>query len=199
MPLWEFKPRGKSGVYVSELFPQIGEVIDDVCVINSMRNDHSDHFQATMGIHTGSVTFKRPSIGSWVSYGLGTENQSLPSFVVLAPQLPYAGTQVWDSDFLPAVHQGTRVVAGDEPVANLKRRSPSLEIEESELSLLDRFNKRHLQARTGDSQLAARIKSYETAFGMQREMPKVLDLTKETDATLKLYGLERGQSTGFAW
>src|SRR5262249_33040849 len=120
-------------------------------------------------------------------------------FVVLAPQLPYAGTQVWDSDFLPAVHQGTRVVAGDEPVANLKRRSPSLEIEESELSLLDRFNRRHLQARTGDSQLAARIKSYETAFGMQREMPKVLDLSKETDATLKLYGLERGQTTGFGW
>src|SRR6266498_1484562 len=83
MPQWEFKPRGKSGVYVSDLFPNIGEVLDDVCVINSMRNDHSDHFQATLGIHTGSVTFKRPSIGSWVSYGLGTENQNLPSFVAL--------------------------------------------------------------------------------------------------------------------
>ena len=86
---------------------------DDICFINSIHGDHNDHFQATLGIHTGSVTFKRPSIGSWVSYGLGTENQNLPSFVVLAPQLPYTGGQVWDSDFLPAVHQGVRVVAGD--------------------------------------------------------------------------------------
>ncbi|MGH9751156.1 MAG: DUF1501 domain-containing protein [Blastocatellia bacterium] len=199
MPLWEFKPRGKSGVYVSDLFPHIGEVIDDICVINSMRNDHSDHFQATLGIHTGSVTFKRPSIGSWVSYGLGTENQNLPSFVALAPLLPYTGAQVWDSDFLPASHQGTRVVAGEEPVPNLNRRSPSSKIQESELSLLERFNRRHLRARGTDSQLEARIKSYETAFGMQQAMPEVLDLSKETDATLALYGLERGQTTGFGW
>ena len=198
-PLWEFKPRGKSGIMISELFPHIGDSIDDICLINSMRGDHNDHFQATMGIHTGSVTFKRPSIGSWVSYGLGTENQNLPSFVVLAPQLPYAGGQVWDSDFLPGVHQGTRVVAGDEPVANLKRRAPSTGIQEAELSLLERFNRRHSQARGNDQQLAARIKTFETAFGMQREMPDVLDLSKETDATLKLYGLERGQTTGFGW
>jgi hypothetical protein len=198
-PLWEFKPRGKSGIMTSDLFQHIGESIDDICLINSMRGDHNDHFQATMGIHTGSVTFKRPSIGSWVSYGLGTENQNLPSFVVLAPQLPYAGGQVWDSDFLPGVYQGTRVVAGDEPVANLKRRAPSAKIQEAELSLLERFNRRHQQARAGDPQLAARIKTYETAFGMQREMPEVLDLSKESDATLNLYGLERGQTTGFGW
>src|SRR5207249_5245643 len=179
LPAWEFKPRGKSGIYTSELFPHIGEVVDEICVVNSMRNDHPDHYQATLGIHTGSVTFKRPSIGSWVSYGLGTENQNLPSFVVLAPQLPYAGGQVWDSDFLPGVYQGTRVVAGDEPVANLKRRAPSAKIQEAELGLLERFNRRHQQARAGDAQLAARIKTYETAFGMQREMPEVLDRSKE--------------------
>lgn len=198
-PMWEFKPRGKSGIMTSELFPHIGDSIDDICVINSMRGDHNDHFQATMGIHSGSVTFKRPSIGSWVSYGLGTENQNLPSFVVLAPQLPYAGGQVWDSDFLPGVHQGTRVVAGDEPVANLKRRAPSAKIQEAELSLLERFNRRHRQTRASDPQLDARIKTFETAFGMQREMPEVLDLSKESDPTLKLYGLERGQTTGFGW
>ena len=198
-PLWEFKQRGESGLWVSELFPHIAGVADELCVVNSMRGDHNDHFQATMGIHTGSVTFKRPSLGSWVSYGLGTENQNLPSFVALAPLLPYAGAQVWDSDFLPAVHQGTRVVAGAEPVANLNRRSASPAMQEAELGLLERFNRRHLRARVEDSQLAARIKSYETAFGMQREMPEVLDLTKETEATLKLYGLERGQTTGFGW
>jgi len=198
-PLWDFKPRGKCGTEVSELFPHVGEMMDDICLIRSMKGDHNDHFQATMGIHTGSVTFKRPSIGSWVSYGMGTENQNLPSFVVLAPQLPYAGSQVWSSDFLPGAHQGTRVSGGDEPVPNLKRRSPSVSIQERELSLLDRFNRRHVQTRENDQNLAARIKSFETAFGMQREMPEVFDLSKETDATLKLYGLERGSTKGFGW
>ena len=198
-PTWEFKPRGKSGTYVSDLFPNIAECVDDLCVINSMRGDHNDHYQATLGIHTGSVTFKRPSVGAWVSYGLGTENQNLPSFVVLAPQLPYAGGQVWDSDFLPAVHQGVRVVAGEEPVPNLNRRSASPEIQKAELGLLERFNRRHLIQHAEDSQLAARIKSYETAFGMQQQMPEVLDLSKETDTTLGLYGLERGKTTGFGW
>lgn len=198
-PLWDFKPRGKCGTEVSELFPHVGEMMDDICLIRSMKGDHNDHFQATMGIHTGSVTFKRPSIGSWVSYGMGTENQNLPSFVVLAPQLPYAGSQVWSSDFLPGAHQGTRVSGGDEPVPNLKRRSPSENIQERELSLLDRFNRRHVQTRENDQNLAARIKSFETAFGMQREMPEVFDLSKETDATLKLYGLERGSTKGFGW
>jgi hypothetical protein len=142
---------------------------------------------------------KRPSIGSWISYGLGTENQNLPSFVVLAPYLPYAGTQSWDADFLPAVHQGTRVLPGEEPVRDLKRRSATLEIQEAELDLLARFNRKHQQVRSEDSRLAARIRSFETAFGMQNTMPDVLDLSKETDATLRLYGLQRGSSKGFAW
>src|SRR5438874_6944610 len=111
-PLWDFKPGGKCGTMVSDLFPNVREVMDDVCLIRSMKGDHNDHFQATLGIHTGSVTFARPSIGSWVSYGLGTLNQNLPSFVVLAPQLPYAGSQVWSADFLPGCHQGSGVMAG---------------------------------------------------------------------------------------
>jgi len=198
-PRWEFKPNSRCGTEVSDLFPHLRECMDDICLIRSMRGDHNDHFQATMGMHTGSVTVKRPSIGSWVSYGLGTVNQNLPSFVALAPQLPYAGSQVWSSDFLPGCHSGTRVVAGEEPVPDLNRRSPSAKIQERELSLLDRFNRRHLQPRATDPTLAARIKSFETAFGMQREMPEVLDLSQETEATLKLYGLERGSTKGFAW
>src|SRR5207248_2410910 len=192
-------PGGKCGTEVSDLFPSVRECMDDICLIRSMKGDHNDHFQATLGIHTGSVTFARPSIGSWVSYGLGTENQNLPSFVVLAPQLPYAGSQVWSSDFLPGCHQGTRVQAGAEPIPDLVRRSPSAKIQELELSLLDRFNRKHQQQRGSDPALAARIKSFETAFGMQKEMPEVLDLSKESDATLKLYGLERGSTKGFAW
>jgi hypothetical protein len=198
-PLWEFHPRGQCGTEVSNLFPHIGSMMDDICLVRSMKGDHRDHFQATLGIHTGSVSFTRPSIGSWVSYGLGTMNQNLPSFVVLAPHLPYAGSQVWSSDFLPGVHQGTHVLAGDEPIPDLMRRSPSARMQELELGLLDRFNRLHQQARPADATLAARIKTYETAFGMQREMPEVLDFSKETDATLQLYGLERGRTTGFGW
>jgi hypothetical protein len=198
-PQFKFRKYGQSGIEVSELFPHMSQCVDDLCVIRSLKVEHFEHFQATTGIHTGSWTVKRPSIGSWISYGLGTENQNLPSFVVLAPYLPYAGTQSWDADFLPAVHQGTRVQPGEEPVRDLKRRSPTLEIQEAELDLLARFNRKHQQARSEDSRLAARIRSFETAFGMQNSMPEVLDFSKETDATLQLYGLERGSKKGFAW
>ena len=198
-PQFKFQKYGQSGIEVSELFPHMAKCVDDLCVIRSLKAEHFEHFQATTGIHTGSWTVKRPSIGSWISYGLGTENQNLPSFVVLAPYLPYAGTQSWDADFLPAVHQGTRVLPGEEPVRDLKRRSATLEIQEAELDLLARFNRKHQQARSEDSRLAARIRSFETAFGMQNSMPDVLDFSKETDATLQLYGLERGSPKGFAW
>jgi hypothetical protein len=196
---WDFKPRGKSGIEVTDLFPHLSEMVDDICVIRSMIGDHNDHFQAAMGIHTGSVTVKRPSLGSWVSYGLGTENRNLPSFVVIAPYLPYAGSQIWSSDFLPGAHAGTRIVGGPEPIADLKPRAPSPHFQELELGLLERFNRRHSSQRPGDPALAARIKSFEVAFGMQSEMPEVFDLSRESDATLKLYGLERGSAEGFAW
>src|SRR5882762_7581494 len=198
-PNWDFATHGKSGIEVSELFPHVAECVDDLCVIRSMRGDHGNHFEATLGIHTGSVTFARPSIGSWVSYGLGTLNQNLPSFVVIAPALPYSGAQVWSSDFLPGVHSGTLVTPGKDPVPNLARRTATPELQKMELGLLERYNRKHMQSRPGDPKLAARIKSFETAFGMQMEMPQVLDLSKESDATLQLYGLERGSTKGFAW
>jgi hypothetical protein len=196
---WAARPHGQSGIEVTDLFPNIAECVDDLCIVRSMRGDHSDHFQATLGIHTGSVTFKRPSVGSWVTYGMGTENQNLPCYVVLAPEMPYAGSQIWSSDFLPGVYSGTRITSGPEPVPDLNRRAPSPEMQKLELSLLDRFNRRHERQHPGDPMLEARIKSYETAFGMQMTMPQVLDLSRETDATLKLYGMERGATTGFGW
>ncbi|HBY58509.1 MAG TPA: DUF1501 domain-containing protein, partial [Solibacterales bacterium] len=198
-PFWEFRRESECGTEVSDLFPWIRKSMDEICLIRSMRGDHNDHAQATLGVHTGSVTFARPSMGSWVSYGLGTENRNLPSFVVLAPSLPYAGAQVWSSDFLPGAHSGTLVTPGTDPVPNLARRAPTANLQQIELGLLDRFNKKHQIARPGDPRLAARIKSFETAFGMQMEMPEVLDLSKETDATLELYGLERGSTKGYAW
>lgn len=198
-PQWEFQPHGQSGTEVSGLFPHMAECVDDLCVIRSMKSDHTNHYEATLGIHTGSFTFARPSIGAWVSYGLGTMNRNLPSFVVIAPQTPYAGGQVWGSDFLPGSHQGTLVVPGPEPVANIQRRAGTSRLQELELEQMARLNQRHQASRAGDPQLTARIKSFETAFGMQTEMPEVFDLSHETDETLQLYGLERGSTRGFAW
>jgi hypothetical protein len=126
-------------------------------------------------------------------------NQNLPSFVVLAPQLPYAGGQVWTSDFLPGAHQGVRVVGGSEPIPNLNPSSQG-DLQALELGLLQRFNRKHAQGpRASDSALNARIKSFETAYGMQREAPEAFDVSKETDATLALYGLQRGDTKGFGW
>jgi uncharacterized protein (DUF1501 family) len=196
---WGSRRHGRCGTAVSDLFPQMAGIVDDLCVIRSLHTDHNDHFQATMGMHTGSVTVKRPSIGSWVSYGLGTENKNLPSFIALAPVLPYAGAQVWSSDFLPGAHAGTRIVGGAQPVADLARRAPSEKIQSLELGLLARLNQQHQAARPGDPALAARLQSFETAFGMQSEMPAVFDFSQESDATMQLYGLERGQTSGFGW
>ena len=197
-PDWKFAPRGKSGIETSDLFPHLAERMDDIALIRSMHTSHSNHYNATLGMHTGSFAFARPSIGAWASYGLGTVNRNLPSFLVLAPQMPYAGTQVWAADFLPGAHQGTRIVPGAEPVANLRPRVPTAR-QQLELEALKELNEAHRASRADDPNLAARIKSFETAFGMQSEMPEALDLSKETDDTLSLYGLKRGQREGFGW
>ena len=195
---WKYRAYGESGTQVSDLFPHIGSVIDDICVIRSMTNINGDHFGATIGIHTGSATFNRPSIGSWVSYGLGTENSNLPAFMVISKGLPYAGGQVWGSDFLPAVHQGTRVIPGPEPIANM-HRSLRQDLQSTELDILSFFNQQHLKNRETDSQLTARIKAFETAAGMQMAAPDVFDIKKESKATMDLYGLDPNDTSSFAW
>ena len=198
-PRWAFKQYGKSGTWVSDLFPHLGGVIDDVCIINSMHCESDGHDKATLAAHTGSAQFARPSAGSWVSYGLGTTNQNLPSFMVLAPFAPYAGAQTWGSDFLPACHQGTHVMPGKEPLPNLKPRVPAVELQAMELDLLRKINRSHFERRSADLALDARIRSFETAFGMQREAPEAFDLSSESDEVLKLYGVERGATAGFGW
>lgn len=197
-PQWDFSKHGQSGTEVSTLFPHVAGCVDDIALIRSMHTDHSNHYNATLGMHTGSFAFARPSIGAWTSYGLGTENRNLPSFVTIAPAQTYAGTQVYASDFLPGAHQGTLVVPGAEPIANVAPRVGRSQ-QEKELAALAKMNQKHLAGRFDDPQLAARIKTFETAFGMQMAVPDAFDLTKESDATLNLYGLERGRSTGFAW
>ncbi len=197
-PQWEFRKHGKSGTEVSSLFPHVAECVDDIALIRSMHTDHSNHYNATLGMHTGSFAFARPSIGAWVSYGLGTENRNLPSFVTIAPAQTYAGSQVYASDFLPGAHQGTLIVPGNEPIADIVPRTQARQ-QQQELALLEKMNRRHLLGRETESQLVARIKTFETAFGMQSAVPDIFDFTRETEATLRLYGLERGDTRGFAW
>ncbi len=197
-PQWEFRQYGESGMEVSDLFPHVGGCADDIALIRSMHTSHSNHYNATLGMHTGSFAFARPSLGAWVSYGLGSENRNLPSFVTIAPAQTYAGTQVYASDFLPGAHQGTLVMPGAEPIANVRPRIEDAR-QRLELAALQRLNQQHLASRSNDPQLAARIRTFETAFGMQMAVPDLFDLTKETDATHQLYGLQRGNTNGFGW
>jgi len=197
-PQWDFAKHGKSGTEVSAMFPHLAGCVDQLALIRSMHADHSNHYNATLGMHTGSFNQARPSIGAWASYGLGTVNRNLPSFMVIAPQTPYAGTQVWASDFLPGSHQGTLVLPGPEPMRNI-RPMIAMDDQRRELDALAEMNQAHLAARNSDPALAARLRSFETAFGMQTAAPEAFDLAKESDETLKLYGLTRGQTTGFGW
>lgn len=197
-PQWNFRRHGACGTEVSELFPHVAQCVDDIAVIRSMHTSHSNHYNATLGMHTGSFAFSRPSLGAWVSYGLGTQNRNLPGFVVIAPRQTYAGTQVYASDFLPAAHQGTLVVPGAEPVANV-RPQVDMSQQRQELDTLRAFNRLHAQTRQADSALAARMRSFETAFGMQIAVPDAFDFSKETAATLADYALEPGQTAGFGW
>ena len=198
-PQWEFAPHGQCGTEVSTLFPHVGGCVDDIALIRSMHTSHSNHYNATLGMHTGSFAFARPSIGSWVSYGLGTMNRNLPGFVVIAPKQTYAGTQVYANDFLPGAHQGTLVVPGAEPVANVSPRIPA-DRQALELAALRGINETHLASRGGDDPLLeARLRTFETAFGMQMAVPEAFDFKQETDATLASYALERGQTNGFGW
>ena len=159
-PQWRFRPHGQCGTEVSELFPEVARCVDDIALIRSMHTSHSNHYNATLGMHTGSFAFSRPSIGSWMFYGLGTENRNLPGFVVIAPQQTYAGTQVYASDFLPASHQGTLVVPGAEPIANVRPRVAS-DRQQLELAALRRLNQRPLEQRPADAALSSRLRSFE--------------------------------------
>tara|TARA_B100000029_G_scaffold498175_1_gene566651 strand:+ start:620 stop:2032 length:1413 start_codon:yes stop_codon:yes gene_type:complete len=198
-PDWEFQHGGQCGTMVSDLFPHVRRMVDELAVIRSMHTEHANHYESTLGMHCGSWTFARPSLGSWLTYGLGTENADLPGFVVVAPAEPYAGAQAWSSDFLPAIHQGTRIRPGRDPVPNLRRRVADEELQRLELALLGEANREHLRQRAGDRHLEGVIQSFETAYGMQQAAPGLFDLTQESQATLDLYGVQPGDSAGFGW
>lgn len=191
---WKFQRHGESGIEVSELFPEIGSLIDDICVIRSMNGgDQVSHGPALLNINTGSGVFARPSLGAWTLYGLGTENQNLPGFISLSPSLFHGGTQNYGSAFLPASFQGSRIGDGgtnfkDAKLSNLvPGDDPSLQ--RLQLDLLARRNRGHRDRVGDDPRLDARIDAFEMSFRMQAQAPQVLNLGRESEATQKMYGV----------
>jgi hypothetical protein len=164
-----------------------------------MHTDIVEHFQAVLAMHTGSATVPMPSIGAWMSYGLGTFNANLPSYVVLCEHLPYAGSQVWSNSFLPPIHQGVRIVPGTDPIPNLQSGTRSVTLQELERIMLRDVNESHFEARPDDSDLKARIGTYEVARGMMTEAPEIFDISSEPTHARRLYGIESGDSQSFGY
>jgi hypothetical protein len=194
---WKFSKHGECGMDVSELFPHVARQADDLCLIRSMCCDSFFHAQGTMEMMTGSGLFLRPSMGSWLTYGLGTENRNLPGFVVLGDVMGNVdATKVFSSAFLPAEFQGTRLSNLKEPIPNLK--SPLEEAEQrAQLDVMQRLNARHLSRRAETSALNARIESFELAFRMQTVASDAFDLSQETEATQGLYGLNEAKTKDY--
>ena len=186
---WKFSRHGESAIEVSELLPRTAAHIDELCVIRSMVADNINHTGAALQMCTGEQAFSRPSMGSWLTYGLGTENQDLPGFVVVSPAAVFQGAQLWASSFLPSAYQGTLIRDLDSPIANLNDPNDSADRQRMKLDALGRLNEIHKRRRIIDSQLDARIASFELAFRMQRQAPQAFDITRESEATHKLYGI----------
>ena len=199
---WKFQQHGQYGHWVSELFPHLARQADDLCMLHSVHGTNPAHGGALLKLHTGSDSFVRPSIGSWVSYGLGTENQNLPAFISICPTLAHGGINNWGAAFLPAAFQGTPL--GNASVPSDKARvkyieNPWLprEVQQRQLEQLSQRNREHLQRFGADPTLDARIRSFELAFRMQREMPQVEDLSGESAATLRSYGIDQPTTANF--
>lgn len=198
---WKFQQYGQSGTWVSELFPNVAKCVDDLCMINSMHGSNSRHGGALLELHTGSDTFVRPSMGSWVTYGLGTENQDLPGFVTVCPSLSHGGANNWGSAFLPAAYQGTPLgsagIAADQVAIPFIQSQSPRQVQRAELDLLAQMNRERLQEAGPDAGLEGRIESFELAFRMQAAAPELQDISGETEETLKLYGLDNPATKNF--
>lgn len=192
---WKFKQYGQSGLPVSDLFPNVAKHIDDLCILRSVHGTNPAHGGAALKLHTGSDQFVRPSLGSWVTYGLGTENQDLPAFITICPTLAHGGVNNWGSAFLPAYCQGTPI--GNASLAAVKAtvkhvRNSRIDLPEQrrQLDLIAEMNREHLQTTGQDAALEGRLNSFELAYRMQGLMPDIQDLSRETAATMQQYGLD---------
>ena len=188
---FSFQKYGQSGIEVSDIFPKIGGVIDDFCVIRSMHTNVPNHEPSLFMINCGVIQPGRPSMGSWLTYGLGTENRNLPGFVVLCPGTPVVGPPLWESAFLPAVYQGTFLKNSETDPKKLIQfigAGAAPEAQRRQLDLLAKLNQEHLAKRAGDAQLEASLEAMETAFRMQTEAPEAFDIRKEDPKTIAKYG-----------
>lgn len=191
---WKFKRYGECGQHVSELFPHIAEHVDDLCFLKGMHTDGVAHGPATLFLHTGSINLVRPSVGSWVLYGLGTENDNLPGFVTLQPSMGNGGPRNYNNAFLPAIYQGTAVGRAGTPatsaqIRNLRNELVTQQDQLKQFQALREFNAAQLADRPGDQELEAVINSYELAWRMQKSVPDILDLAGEPDHIQRMYGI----------
>ena len=193
-PLRPFRPHGDSGLEISDFLPHIAGHADDLCVIRSMHGDSVNHPQSVYQMNTGSILMGRPSVGSWVAYGMGSENENLPAYVVLPDPAGglKGGPPACGNGFLPASYQGVTMRAGEQPILHLQ---PPAELSAAQqrqaLELTAFLNREHMHTRRADSELSARIKAYELAFRMQASAPELVDLSQETEATLRAYGIDQ--------
>jgi Protein of unknown function (DUF1501) len=200
---WKFTQHGQSGAWVSELFPHVAGCVDDLCIINSMHGSNSRHGGALLELHTGSDTFVRPSMGSWITYGLGSESRDLPGYITICPTLTHGGVNAYNSAFLPAIYQGTPLgnasIPADQATIPFIRNADGTprDLQRIELDLLREMNEQRLELTGPDSALEARINSFELAFRMQATAPQLQDVSDESEATQKLYGLDDPATRNF--
>ena len=198
---WTFRQRGRSGLWISDLFPHVARCADDLCLIRSMHGSNSRHGGALLELHTGSDTFVRPSLGSWVAYGLGTENRNLPGFITLCPTLTHGGVNNWGSAFLPAAYQGTPVgsagVSAEQALIPFIKAETPRPVQRMEIDLVNAMNRERLALTGPDAALEGRINAFELAFRMQNTAPELQDVSGETEATRRLYGLDGPKTKNF--
>ncbi|MEZ6036475.1 MAG: DUF1501 domain-containing protein [Planctomycetota bacterium] len=199
-PKWGFKQYGECGKHVSDLFPHVGRYVDDLAFVHSMYADSPLHGSAMLMMNSGRILSGAPCLGSWVEYGLGTVNQNLPGFVVMLDKTggPISGAKNWHSGFMPAVYQGTVLRPTGEPILDLERPGGMSDREQRRLlDALKEQNEAHFATRRDDSELAARIESYELAYRMQHHAPEAIDIADESEATRRLYGLDDARTEDF--
>lgn len=199
---FQFSQHGKGGIWISELFPELAKHADHMCVIRSMHTEGSAHGEALLRLHTGQANLVRPSVGAWVSYGLGSENESLPAFITISPPRGHGGVQNYGSAFLPAAHQGTAIGSAEIPISEAvvsNLINPRLEraAQRRQLDLIQSLNRRHLSELRVDQQVEGLIANYELAFQMQSVVPDLMDLEAESKATHDLYGIGQESTDNF--
>ena len=199
---WEFKRHGQSGLQVSELFPNLAQHVDDLCLLNGMYSSVPAHPQSFLQLHTGSFQFVRPSMGSWVLYGLGSENQNLPGFISLCPPDNVGGAQNYGSAFLPAFYQGTKIGNFNQNIKaaslrNLGNQNMSRKLQRRQLDFVQSLNRDLLDRKKQSSQIEGVIESYELAFRMQSAVPELMDANDENESTLEQYGINNRATENF--